>query len=58
MNTKELQAGSRCRAVGEARAVIAFRSIEELGLTTAEIARAHGVATFTSSIRRPGGLTG
>lgn len=45
----ELRSGSRRRGVSEARAVIAFRAIEELGLTTAAIARALGVATSTIS---------
>ena len=45
----ELQSGSRRQSVSDTRAVIAFRSIEELGLTTAEIARSLGVATSTIS---------
>jgi len=45
VSIKELQTGSRRRGVSEARAVISFRSIEELGLATAEIARSLGVAT-------------
>jgi REP element-mobilizing transposase RayT len=49
VSARELQSGSRRRPVSEARAVIAFRSIEELGLATAEIARALGVATSTVS---------
>ena len=49
VSKKELQSGSRRRAVSDTRAVIAFRSIEELGLATAEIARALGVATSTIS---------
>lgn len=49
VSTKELQSGSRRRAVSVARAVIAFRSIEELGLATAEIARALGVSMSTIS---------
>ena len=59
VNTKELQSGSRRRSVSNARAVIAFRSIEEIGLTTAEIARALGVATSTISraIKRGEGLS-
>lgn len=43
----ELQSGSRRRPVSHVRAIIAFRLIEELGLTTAEIARNLGVATST-----------
>jgi len=49
VSEKELQSGSRRRPVSEARAVIAFRSIEELGLATAEIARSLGVSTSTIS---------
>ena len=49
VSIKELQSGSRRRAVSEVRAVIAFRSIEELGLATAEIARSLGVSTSTIS---------
>ncbi len=49
ISPKELQSGSRRRNVSEARAVIAFRSIEEQGITTAEIARSLGVATSTIS---------
>jgi len=46
----ELQGGSRRRRVSRTRAQIAYRCIEELGLTTAEIARNLGVNT--SSITR------
>ena len=55
---KELRSGSRRRVVSEARAAIAFRAIEELGLATAEIARALGVATSSISraITRGAGL--
>jgi len=49
VNSRGLRSGSRRRVVSEARAVIAFRAIEELGLTTAAIARALGVATSTVS---------
>ena len=58
VSKKELRSGSRRRVVSEARAVIAFRAIEELGLATAEIARALGVATSTASraITRGAGL--
>ena len=58
VSEKELQSGSRRRAVSDARAVIAFRGIEELGLATAEIARSLGVSTSTISraITRGAGL--
>jgi REP-associated tyrosine transposase len=49
ISDKELRSGSRRRVVSEARAAIALRAIEELGLTTAVIARALGVTTSTVS---------
>jgi REP element-mobilizing transposase RayT len=47
VSIKELQGGSRRNKVSQTRAVIAYRSIEELGMSTAEIARHLGVATST-----------
>jgi len=46
----ELQAGSRRKTVSDMRAMIARRSLDELGLSMAEIARHVGVNT--SSITR------
>jgi putative transposase len=50
----ELQGGSKRRKVSDARAVIGFRSREELGLSAAEIARHVGVNTsgITRAIER------
>lgn len=50
INRNELQAGSRRRMVSDMRAMIARRSLDELGLSMAEIARHVGVNT--SSITR------
>lgn len=50
VNLQELKGGIKRRRVSEARAVIAKRSREELGLTAADIARHLGVNT--SSIVR------
>jgi len=47
VSPKELYGGSRRNKVSQTRALIAYRSIEELGLSTAEIARHLGVATST-----------
>lgn len=47
ISSKELKRGSRRNKVSQARALIAYRSIEELGLSTAEIARHLGVTTST-----------
>ncbi len=47
VSPKELKGGSRRNKVSQARALIAYRSIEELGLSTAEIARQLGVTTST-----------
>jgi REP element-mobilizing transposase RayT len=47
VSPKELKGGSRRNKVSQTRALIAYRSIEELGLSTAEIARHLGVATST-----------
>ncbi len=47
VSIKELQGGSRRNKVSQTRALIACRSIEELGLSSAEIARHLGVATST-----------
>jgi len=47
---KELENGSRRSKVSQARAQIARRGMEEIGLSAAEIARRLGVAT--SSITR------
>ncbi|HDY71000.1 MAG TPA: hypothetical protein ENH50_04970 [Nitrospirae bacterium] len=47
VSVKELKGGSRRNKVSQTRALIAYRSIEELGLSTAEIARHLGVATST-----------
>ncbi|MEC4685666.1 MAG: transposase [Nitrospirota bacterium] len=49
VSIKELQGGSRRNKVSQTRALIAYRSIEELGLSTAEIARHLGVATSTAT---------
>ncbi len=49
VSVKELQGGSRRTKVSQTRALIAYRSIEELGMSTAEIARHLGVATSTVS---------
>jgi len=49
VSVKELQGGSRRTKVSQTRALIAYRSIEELGVSTAEIARHLGVATSTVS---------
>ena len=50
ISPQEVTSGSRRSAVSRARALIAYRSTEELGLSAAEIARHLGVAT--SSITR------
>jgi putative transposase len=50
ISAKELQAGSRRQIVSDARATIARRAVEELGLSCAEVARHLGVCT--SSISR------
>jgi putative transposase len=50
ISAKELQAGSRRKIVSDARATIARRAVEELGLSCAEVARHLGVCT--SSISR------
>ncbi|HDZ88683.1 MAG TPA: hypothetical protein ENH38_08720 [Nitrospirae bacterium] len=47
VSVKELKGGSRRNKVSQTRALIAYKSIEELGLSTAEIARHLGVATST-----------
>jgi DNA-binding MarR family transcriptional regulator len=50
ISQKELENGSRRLKISQARAQIARRSMEEIGLSAAEIARCLGVAT--SSITR------
>jgi hypothetical protein len=50
VSEEEVRKGSRRNRVSEVRAVIAFRSKEELGISGAEIARYLGVNT--SSINR------
>jgi len=50
VSKEELRKGSRRNRVSEVRAVIAYRSKEELGFSDAEIARYLGVNT--SSINR------
>jgi chromosomal replication initiation ATPase DnaA len=50
ISAAELMGGSKRRKVSEARSVIAIRSRDELGLSSAEIARHAGVNT--SSITR------
>ena len=50
ISLKELKGGSRRKVVSEARAKIARRCVDELGLSCAEIARHLGVCT--SSISR------
>ncbi|HDZ62431.1 MAG TPA: hypothetical protein ENH40_04730 [Nitrospirae bacterium] len=50
ISVNELRGGSRRTKVTQTRSMVAYRSIEELGLSTAEIARHLGVAT--SSITR------
>jgi plasmid maintenance system antidote protein VapI len=50
VSEQELRKGSRRSRVSEARAAIAYRSKEELGVSGAEIARYLGVNT--SSINR------
>jgi DNA-binding MarR family transcriptional regulator len=50
LSQKELENGSRRSKVSQARAQIARRGMEEIGLSAAEIARRLGVAT--SSITR------
>ena len=47
VSEEELRKGSRRERVGEARAAIAYRSKEELGISGAEIARFLGVNTST-----------
>lgn len=50
ISQRELRSGSRKRKISRARAVIARRCVEELGMTYADIARVLGVST--SGIRR------
>jgi putative transposase len=50
LGQRELRSGSRRRKISQARAVIARRCVEELGMTHADIARVLGVST--SGIRR------
>ena len=50
VNHKELEGGSRRAKVSLVRAEVAYRGVNELGLSAAEIARHLGVAT--SSITR------
>ncbi len=49
VSSLELKGGSRRRRVSRTRALIAYRSIDELGLSTAEIARSLGVNTSAVS---------
>ena len=50
LSQRELRSGSRRRKISQARAVIATRCVEELGMTYADVARVLGVST--SGIRR------
>jgi len=45
VNSKELKNGGRRRKVSQTRASIAYRRVEGLGLSTAEVARHLGVST-------------
>ena len=60
ISPQEVKHGSRRGAVSRVRALIAYRSREELGLSAAEIARHLGVATssITRAIEKTEGVTG
>jgi putative transposase len=60
ISSQEVTSGSRRGVVSRTRALIAYRSAEELGLSAAEIARHLGVATssITRAIEKVVGLRG